>query len=46
MQQELVIDDLDMKVDPAGTLEVSRISVTLARTIIQAVSDVIISATR
>lgn len=45
MQQELTIDDLDMTVDPAGTLEVSRISVQLAKAIIQAASDIIISAT-
>jgi hypothetical protein len=43
MQHELTIADLDLKVDPAGTLEVSRISVSLAKTIIKAVSDVIVS---
>ncbi len=45
MQQELTIDDLDTKVDPAGTLEVSRISVSLAKAIIKAASDVIVSVT-
>lgn len=45
MQQELMIGDLDTTVDPAGTVEVSRISVTVVKAIIKAISDVIISTT-
>ncbi len=43
MHQELMIDDLPLTIDPAGTLEVSRISVSLAKAIIKAATDVIIS---
>ncbi len=45
MHQELTIGDLDTTVDPAGTLEVSRISVAVVKAIIKAIADVIISTT-
>ncbi len=43
MQQEIMIDDLDLKVDPAGTLELSRVSAAVVKTVIKAVSDVIVA---
>lgn len=45
MHQELTIGDLDTTVDPAGTVEVSRISVAVVKAIIKAIADVIISTT-
>ena len=44
MHQELMIDDLPLKVDPAGTVEVTRISASIAKVIIKSISDVVVSA--
>jgi len=44
MQHDLMIGDLDIPVDPAGTLEVSRVSPDVIKAIIKAATDVIVSA--
>jgi len=43
MRPEIMIDDLDLTVDPAGTLELSRVSSAVVKTVIKAVSDVIVA---
>jgi hypothetical protein len=43
MRHEIVIDDLDLTVDPAGTLELARVSAAVVKTVVKAVSDVIVS---
>ena len=45
MQHELMIEDLDTKVDPAGSVEISRISIAVVKAVIKAISDVVISTT-
>ncbi len=45
MQHELMIEDLDAKVDPAGSVEISRISIAVVKAVIKAISDVVISTT-
>lgn len=44
MQHELTIGDLDTPIDPAGTLEMSRVSVAVVKAVVKAVSDIIVSA--
>ena len=43
MQHELTIGDLDTPVDPAGTLDVSRVSISVVKTVIQVAGDIVIS---
>jgi len=43
MQYELAIDDLDMPIDPAGTLELSRVSGSVIKSIIKVVGDVVVA---
>ena len=45
MRHEIVIDDLDLTVDPAGTLELARISSAVVKSVVKALSDVIIALT-
>lgn len=44
MHQELLIDDLPHTIDPAGTVEVTRISASVTKVIIKSISDVVVSA--
>jgi len=46
MQHELAIDDLETPIDPAGTLEMSRVSTTVIKAVIKVVGDVIIATAR
>jgi hypothetical protein len=45
MQQELKIFDMDVTVDAAGTLELARVSSAVIKSVVKAVSDVVVAVT-